>query len=217
MKVFIKEEMIKLKSLLIEQTSAWDSIKASGADLMSPKTVITDIPAAAALTINGNQTTMTASPEGQGSSVDSTPYVGARMQSIYREKLTLDALSKMTSISSLGGRFGCSIEVFVTPRQNEKYEAGSILMFNINIYQNKDGKFIVNIQNKIDSNTKYAKIVNSFKVGQDTYPIKTSTPVILKNLSGQLGDTYKKINAELIRLGFPGLPNSIDLTTSVTL
>lgn len=209
--------MIKLKTLLTEQSSVWDSIKAAGADPMSPKTVITEIPAAAALTINGNRTTMTASPEGQASVTDVTPYIGARMQAIYREKLTLDALSKMTGTSGLSGRFGCSIEIFVSHKQNEKYDDGSIQLFNINIYQNKDGKFIVNGYNSIDKNTKYAKLVNSFNVGQDKYPIKTSTPIIIKNLSGQIGDTYKKINQELLRLGFPTLPNSIDLTTSITL
>lgn len=209
--------MIKLKSLLTEQTSAWDSIKADGADPMSPKRVITEIPAAAALTINGNQTTMTASPEGQASVDNVTPYVGARMQAAYREKLTLDALSKMTGTSGLSGRFGCSIEIFVSHKQNGKYDDGSIQLFNINIYQNKDGKFIVNGYDRIDKNTAYKKLVNSFNVGQDKYPIKTSTPIISKNLSGQIGDTYKKINLELLRLGFPELPNSIDLTTSVTL
>jgi hypothetical protein len=199
---------------LFEQSAVWDSIKASGADTMSPKTVILDIPAATALTINGNQTTMTASPDGQASTVDSTPYIGARMQAVYREKLTLDALAKMSSISALGGRFGCSIEIFVTPTQNGKYEAGSILIFVINVYQNKDGKFTINIQNLIDRNTKYAKIINSFKVGQDKYPIKTSTPIIAKNLSASIGNVYSKINTELARLGFPELPNSINLTTN---
>jgi hypothetical protein len=203
--------------LINEQTSAWDSIKADGADLMSRKTVITEIPATAALTINGNQTTMTASPEGQASVDDVTPYVGARMQAVYREKLTLNALSKMTGTSGLSGRFGCSIEIFVNPTQNGKYDVSSILLFNINIYQNKDGKFIVNGYNMIDKNTKYAKLVNSFNVGQDKYPIKTITPVITKNLSGQLGDTYTKINDELSRLGFPVIPSSLDLSTSVTI
>jgi len=92
-----------------------------------------------------------------------------------------------------------------------------LLLFNINIYQNKDGKFIVNGYNMIDKNTKYAKLVNSFNVGQDKYPIKTITPVITKNLSGQLGDTYTKINDELSRLGFPVIPSSLDLSTSVTI
>lgn len=203
--------------ILAEQSAEWDNVQASGTDPMSPKTVITDIPAETALTINGNQTTMNASPEGQGSIVDSTPYIGARMQAVYREKLTLQALAKMPSAANLSGRFGCSIEVFITPNQNGKYEAASILMFMINMYQNKDGKFIVYIQNQIDRNTKYAKLVNNFKVGTDTYPMKTSTPIIAKNLSTSMNNTYTKINTELTRLGFPALPNSIDLTTSVTL
>ena len=203
--------------LINEQSSAWESVKSSGADPMSPKTVITEIPATAALTINGNQTTMTASPEGQGSFTNVTPYVGARIQAIYREKLTLDALSKMASVAGLSGRFACTIEIFVNPTQNGKYDVGSIRLFNIIIYQNKDGKFTVNVQNLIDKNTLYVKIINSFKVGEDKYPIKTSTPVITKNLSGQLGDTYTKINDELSRLGFPVIPSSLDLSASVTI
>jgi hypothetical protein len=49
------------------------------------------------------------------------------------------------------------------------------------------------------------------------YKTSMAADAVAQNLSTCLGDTYKKINTELTRLGFPELPNSIDLTTSVTI
>ena len=213
--------MIKLKSLLVEQSSAWDSIKPIGNNPDGPKEIQTNIPASAALTIEGKETKVILG------GTKYIPYVGAYIQSLYDESTTIASLAKAQSVTALSSRFGSIVQLFISFEKNAIKRAGgsgqasysnNVSLFDIQIFQNRSGKFQLWPKNEIILNPDWMDVTVAFSVTNGgRYKSKMAADAIAKNLSMCLGDTYTKINAELIRLGFPGLPNSIDLTTSITL
>lgn len=207
--------------LINEQSSAWDSIKAIGNNPNGPKEIKTNIPASTALTIEGKETKVILGGKKY------IPYVGAYIQSQYDESTTIASLAKAQSVTAIDGRFGSIVQLFISLEKDAIRRAGgsgqasysnNVSLFDIQIFQNRSGKFQLWPKNEIILNPDWMDVTVAFSVTNGgRYNTKMAADAIAQNLSTCLGDTYTKINDELSRLGFPVIPSSLDLSTSVTI
>ena len=210
--------MIKLKSLLVEQTSVWNNITPSGTGADTEKRITTVIPSTNMLTdSNGNEIRLDSGPEG-------TPlYVGANIEAVYRENVNLK--TKTDQITVYGGRFGCSIDLYVVSKQNTQPNLArtgqggdvnyGIQLLEYKMIQQKNMKFQVVPYNHIINNNDIRFFAKT-KTGKLYSGTSTATigANISNNLSAYIGDVYTKINAELGRLGFPDLPSTINMVSA---
>jgi hypothetical protein len=213
--------MIKLKSLLLEQSAVWQNVTPSGTGEDTEKRIITNILASNLLTDpQGNQIRLDTGPEGM------PLYVGAGIQAVYREKVNLQTTKTQLTVNS--GRFGCSIQIYVSTKQNAEpnyartgrggAENSGIDMINYKMIQQKNMKFQLVPFNNI-ANNNYLKDIGFFaktKEGKlySGLGILAIGGQISNNLSAYIGDAYSKINTELARLGFPDLPNAVNIITA---
>lgn len=218
-----ESNLILEQRIIMEQSDVWNSIKPIGNNPNGPKEIITDFAASTKLTIEGHETTLI---DSRGNKY--IPYVGARIQSRYNEKITSSVMSKMPSVSALNGRFGCVIEVYVTTQQNvimkstgvgSQAEASNyVTLFTIKIHQTKEGKFQLTPWNNIANNPGWLISPSVFSLTKGgRYKSNIVAGQISNNLSSSLGDLYTKINTELERLGFPIMPDKINIVNAVTL
>lgn len=214
-----ESNLILEQRIIMEQSDVWNSIKPIGNNPNGPKEIKTNIPASTALTIEGKETKVMLGGKKY------IPYVGAYIQSQYDESTTIASLAKAQSVTALSSRFGSIVKLFISFEKNAIKRAGgsgqasysnNVELFDIQIFQNRSGKFQLTPQNQIILNPNWMDVTVAFSVTNGgRYKTKMAVDAIAQNLSMCLGDTYTKINDELSRLGFQLLPNSINLTTSV--
>jgi hypothetical protein len=216
-----ESNLIIEQRIIMEQSDVWNSIKPIGNNPKGPKEFSTEFAASTKLTVDGKETMLI---------VDGTkyiPYVGARIQAQYNETITVATMSKMESVTALSSRFGCIVTVFVSTEKNAVMRAGGsgqaqhsnyVSLFDLQILQNRSGKFELRPLEQIGNNPSWMKPPSVFSVTNGgRYSAKLVSGQISYNLPACIGDLYTKINTELDRLGFPQIPEKVNITTAVTL
>lgn len=204
--------------LLNEQSDVWTDVKPEGTDPLSPKHLTSTIPASN-LIYSGKQVYANGgvikNNKLEGVRIDLK--VGAEINSYYTEKMQLKNIPDSTvNFGYTAGRFNCRIDInLFGPPIIGKAEILTIIM-----KQQKNGKFLVYAQGGISSNEEFKKKYPGFYILNDTnkpeFPQDLAANkisyMVMNNLSFITDDTFKKINTELDRLGFPSLPNSVNST-----
>lgn len=216
-----ESNLILEQRIIMEQSDVWNSIKPIGNNPKGPKEFSTDFAASTKLTVDGKETMAIVG------GTKYIPYVGARIQAQYDETITVATMSKMESVTAISSRFGCIVDLFVSFEQNAVMKTGGpaqasgqnyVSLFDLQIYQDRSGKFILRPQDRISQNPYWMKPPSVFSVTSGgRYTSTMVSAQISNNLPACIGDLYTKINTELDRLGFPQIPEKVNITTAVTL
>jgi hypothetical protein len=214
--------MIKLKSLLVEQTNVWATVTPEGVGAETRKVIYTNIPAVTQLT------TADGKPLYFNSGEAGTPiYVGADIEAVYREKQPVQTIPDENTFRN-SGRFGCEVTIYMSDQSNSdgKTAGRRIDTVQYKIVQKKTKKFLLVPAVPIDSDSVSADLGFGYRdeAGKFQYASGEMAMSFKGNIGYKIswelkkciGDTFSKINTELARLGFPTIPASVNPTTGTT-
>lgn len=211
--------MIKLKSLLTEQSSAWETVQANGTDPKGPKRVGKNFISTYKLINPDNNLQFYAVRTNQ--EINNPMYIGAYLVMGYNSNIKVAdtyAVSK--------NRFDYYLKIFLA--FDNSTDQNTSRKLNTDMFDIRCNQYIKGFNFSVDYNRSFigAETNQTFKALTDPKNAASSTKDMsvgkiqlefAKNPAGYAPGLIKDINAELIKYGFPALPSTFNLSAPVAL